>query len=53
MGFCEGDSFGGEQDSLTGICEHGGEHSGCINGRKCHDQLRDFPLLRKDCAKWS
>ena len=28
MGFCEGDSFGGEQDSVTGICEHGGEHFG-------------------------
>ena len=53
MGFCEGDSFGGEQDSVTGFCEQGSEHSGCINGRKCHDQLIDFQLFKKGCAEWS
>ena len=53
MSFRRVDSYGGEQDSVTGCCEHGSKHSGCINGRKYHDQLRDCQLMKKDCAGWS
>ena len=35
----------------SGFCEHGSEHSGCINGRKCLDQLSDCQLLKKYGAR--
>jgi hypothetical protein len=41
-------SYGSEQSSIVGICEHGNENSGSIKGGEFLDKLRDHKLIKND-----